>query len=144
MPPSVLSTCRLMASEYFRAPHFFLYVGSGLPTRSRLALAVKAIAAEVWQPTNSKRKRLREIVDAWRRMSQPTYGERRSVAPHLSSAYASNRFKSKGRDEPLHLASSPPTTERNEPSESTWFSGRSSEHSETRKEHSHTRPSQHC
>ena len=27
-----------MASEYFRAPHFFLYVGNGLPTRARLAL----------------------------------------------------------------------------------------------------------
>jgi hypothetical protein len=69
-----------------------------------LALAVKAIAAEVWQPTNSKRKRLRGIVDAWRRMTQPTYGERRSVAPHLSSAYARNRFKSKGRDDPVYLA----------------------------------------
>lgn len=59
---------------------------------------------EVWQPTKSKKLRLQEIISAWRLMSQRTYAERRSVAPHLSSAYARNRFKSKGRDDPVYFA----------------------------------------
>ncbi len=74
-------------------------VGSSLPS------AVKAIAAEVWQPTIKKQLRLEEIVNAWRNMAGcKTYVERRLVAPKLHSAFARNRFKSKGRDDPLYLA----------------------------------------
>jgi len=69
-----------------------------------LSLAVKAIAAEVWQPTRAKKLRLHEIVDAWRGMTQPTYAERRSVARDLCSAYARNRFKSKRANDPVYLA----------------------------------------
>ena len=59
---------------------------------------------EVWQPTEAKKLRLYEIVDAWRVMTQPSYAERRLVAPDLHSAYARNRFKSKGLDDPLYFA----------------------------------------
>ncbi len=59
---------------------------------------------EVWQPTEAKKLRLGEIGDAWRHMTQHTYLERRSVAPELHSAYARNRFKSKGKDDPVYLA----------------------------------------
>lgn len=37
-------------------------------------------------------------------MTQPTYVERRVVAPNLSSAFARNRFKRKGTDDPVYLA----------------------------------------
>lgn len=60
--------------------------------------------AEVWQPTQMKRCRLGEVSDAWRRMIQLTYKERRLTAPKLSSAYARNRFKSKSPDDPVYLA----------------------------------------
>ncbi len=66
--------------------------------------AVKAVVAEVWQPTKAKTVRLNEILDSWRRMIQLTYKERRLIAPELSSAYARNRFKSKGADDPAYLA----------------------------------------
>jgi len=60
--------------------------------------------AEVWQPTQAKRLRLNEIIVSWRRMIQLTYKERRLTVPELSSAYARNRFKSKGADDPVYLA----------------------------------------
>jgi len=62
------------------------------------------VVAEVWQPTQAKRLRLNEIIDSWRRMTQLTYKERRLTAPELSSAYARNRFKSRGADDPVYLA----------------------------------------
>jgi putative transposase len=69
-----------------------------------MAEAVKAVVGEVWQPTETKRLRLHEIRDAWRHMTPHTYLERRSVAPELHSAYSRNRFKSKGKDDPIYLA----------------------------------------
>lgn len=75
------------------------------PTRRlRLSSATKTIVGEVWQPTKSKKLRLQEIISAWRLMAHRTYAERRSVAPHLNSAYARNRFKSKGGDDPVYFA----------------------------------------
>jgi len=68
-----------------------------------LPLAVKTIVAEVWQPTNLKRVRLREVIDAWKAMTQRSYLERRSAFPYLNSAYARNRFKSMGGDDPVYL-----------------------------------------
>lgn len=65
---------------------------------------VRVIVSEVWQPTKVKRLRLQEVVDAWRNMLQATYKERRSVAPHLKSSYARNRFKSRREDDPVYLA----------------------------------------
>ncbi|MGA2973096.1 MAG: transposase [Candidatus Bathyarchaeia archaeon] len=69
-----------------------------------MAEAVKAFVGEVWQPTKAKTLRLHEIIDAWRHMTQHTYAERRSVAPTLHSAYSRNRFKSKGKDDPVYFA----------------------------------------
>ena len=67
--------------------------------------AAKAVVGEVWQPTTSKRGKLAEVFSKWRLMAaKNTYPERRSVAPQLHSAYARNRFKSKGADDPLYFA----------------------------------------
>ena len=66
--------------------------------------AVRAVVGEVWQPTIAKKLRLHEIVQAWRHMTQHMYVERRSVAPELHSAYPRNRFKSKGKDDPVYFA----------------------------------------
>ena len=62
---------------------------------SALVEAVKAVVAEVWQPTRTKHLRMQEILSAWRKMTQPTYRERRLVAPGQCSVYARNRFKSR-------------------------------------------------
>ncbi len=69
-----------------------------------MAEAVKAVVGEVWRPTKAKKLRLHEIVDAWRMMNQPTYAERRSLVPQLNSAYARNRFNSRGSSDPVYLA----------------------------------------
>jgi len=100
--------CSLRSSfdEYFRLSVRLNSVSS-YPAElagSTVIEAVKAVVAEVWQPTRTKQLHMQEILSAWRRMTQPTYGERRLVAPGLRSVYARNRFKSKGRDDPVYLA----------------------------------------
>lgn len=65
----------------------------------------KTVVAKVWKPTFKKLERLEEIFTFWNRMIKlKSYRERRTLAPHLHSAYARNCFKSRSLNEPVYLA----------------------------------------